>query len=104
MIPELGANRWQIPSNETEPVANPGEYVVFLSFLERGLAFPSSLFFRRFLAYYCIKLSDLGPHSVQKIALFMAFCEGYLGCAPYFPLWLALFHGRASHEGGRRAR
>ena len=29
----------------------------------------------------------------------MAFCESYLGCPPYFPLWLALFHGRVSRAG-----
>jgi hypothetical protein len=57
------------------------------------------LFFRRFLAFYNIKNTDLGPHSIQQLAIFVAFCESYLGCVPYFPLWLALFHGRATHEG-----
>jgi hypothetical protein len=50
------------------------------------LAFPSSSFFHHFLAFYGIKLSDLGPHSIQQIAFFVTLCEGYLGCPPYFPL------------------
>lgn len=33
------------------------------------------------------------------IAIYVAFCESYLGCRPYFPLWLALFHGRAHTVG-----
>ncbi|KAK1627319.1 hypothetical protein QYE76_001634 [Lolium multiflorum] len=42
------------------------------------------------------EVSDLGPHSVQQIALFVALCECYLGCPPYFPLWVSIFHGRAT--------
>ncbi|XP_051202273.1 uncharacterized protein [Lolium perenne] len=38
-------------------------------------------------SFYNIKVSDLGPHSVQQISLFVALCECYLGCPPYFPLW-----------------
>jgi hypothetical protein len=41
----------------------------------------------------------LGPHSIQQITVFVAFYESYLGCEPYFPLWLTLFHGRHSGKG-----
>jgi hypothetical protein len=95
----LSPGNYRIPENEEEPVPRPGEYVTFISHLERGFGTPSSLFFRRFLAFYNIKNTDLGPHSIQQLAIFVAFCESYLGCVPYFPLWLALFHGRATHEG-----
>ncbi|KAK1601276.1 hypothetical protein QYE76_017230 [Lolium multiflorum] len=57
---------------------------------------PTSDFLRQLLAFYNIKISDLGPHSVQQIALFVALCECYLGCPPYFPLWVSIFHGRAT--------
>ena len=56
------------------------------------------LFFRRFCAYYAIKPSDLGLHSIEHLAIFVAFCECYLGCRPYFPLWLELFHDRIRLE------
>jgi hypothetical protein len=79
-----------------EPLPRPGEFVLFLSFLDRGFALPSSDFIRQLLAFYGIKICDLGPHSVQQISLFVALCECYLGCPPYFPLWVSIFHGRAT--------
>jgi hypothetical protein len=48
------------------------------------------------LAFYDIKISDLGTHNVQQIALFVALCECCLGCLPYFPLWVTIFNGRAT--------
>src|SRR4051812_12734664 len=91
----LRARRWRIPAaREVTPDPREGEFICFASDLERGLGFPTSLFFRRFCAYYGIQPSDLGPHSTEKLAIFMAFCECYMGCHPYFPLWQELFHGR----------
>ena len=98
IIPEARNNRWRIPSNKEIPAPRLGEFFVFLSYLDRGLSFPTSHFLQRFLAFYNIKLTDLGPHNIQQISLFVAFCEFYLGCPPYFPLWLAIFHGRVTHE------
>ena len=98
VIPEAKKNRWRIPGNEESPEPRRGEFVVFLSFLDRGLSFPTSLFLRKFLNFYSIKLTDLGPHSVQQISLFVVLCECYLNCSPYFPLWLSIFHGRITRE------
>jgi hypothetical protein len=95
----LRAGCWRIPAaGETTPNPREREFVCFTSHLERGLGFPTSLFFRRFCAYYGIQPSDLGPHSIEQLAIFVAFCECYLGCRPYFPLWQDLFHGRISRE------
>ncbi|KAK1680107.1 hypothetical protein QYE76_040955 [Lolium multiflorum] len=97
VIPEFNKERWRVPpANEVEPLPRPGEFVLFLSFLDRGFALPTSDFLRQLLAFYNIKVSDLGPHSVQQISLFVALCECYLGCPPYFPLWVSIFHGRAT--------
>ncbi|KAK1642073.1 hypothetical protein QYE76_059878 [Lolium multiflorum] len=97
VIPEFNQERWRVPpANETEPLPRPGEFVIFMSFLDRGFALPTSDFLRQLLAFYSIKVSDLGPHSVQQISLFVALCECYLGCPPYFPLWVSIFHGRAT--------
>ena len=65
VIPEAKDNRWRIPGSEESPAPRRSEFVVFLSFLDRGLSFPSSLFLRKFLSFYNIKLTDLGPHSLQ---------------------------------------
>ncbi|KAK1551519.1 hypothetical protein QYE76_000012 [Lolium multiflorum] len=97
IIPEFKRERWRVPAaNEVEPLPRPGEFVLFLSFLDRGLALPTSDFFRQLLSFYNIKVSDLGPHSVQQIAQFVALCECYLACPPYFPLWVSIFLGRAT--------
>ncbi|KAK1650279.1 hypothetical protein QYE76_068084 [Lolium multiflorum] len=97
VIPEFKQERWRVPpANEVEPLTRPGEFVLFLSFLDRGFALPSSDFIRQLLAFYGINICDLGPHSVQQISLFVALCECYLGCPPYFPLWVSIFHGRAT--------
>jgi hypothetical protein len=82
-----------------------GEFVVFTSFLDRGLAFPTSQFLRQLLAFYGIKIPDLGSHSLQQISFFITLCEGYLECPVYFPLWLTIFHGQAARvseqDGGQ---
>jgi hypothetical protein len=97
IIPEVATKRWRVPAaNETEPLPRPGEFVILMSFLDRGFTVPTSDFLRQLLAFYNIKISDLGPHSVQQISLFVALCECYLGCPPYFPLWVSSFHGRAA--------
>ncbi|KAK1692934.1 hypothetical protein QYE76_009631 [Lolium multiflorum] len=97
VIPEFNRERWRVPpADEVEPSPRPGEFVIFSSFLDRGFALPTSDFLRQLLAFYSIKISDLGPHSVQQISLFVALCECYLGCPPYFPLWVSVFHGRAT--------
>ncbi|KAK1616580.1 hypothetical protein QYE76_022097 [Lolium multiflorum] len=79
VIPEFNRERWRVPpADEVEPLPRPGEFVIFLSFLDRGFALPTSDFLRQLLAFYSIKVSDLGPHSVQQISLFVALCECYL--------------------------
>ena len=50
---------------ESAPSPRYFEFVAFTSQLERGLEFPTSKFLWRFLAFYAIKLSDLGPHSIE---------------------------------------
>jgi hypothetical protein len=45
VIPEFKQERWRVPAaNEVEPLPRPGEFVLFLSFLDHGLALPSSDF------------------------------------------------------------
>ncbi|KAK1599913.1 hypothetical protein QYE76_017281 [Lolium multiflorum] len=97
VIPEYRHERWRVPAaNETEPRPRSGEFAIFTSFLDQGFALPTSDFLCQLLAFYSLKISDLDPHSVQQIALFVVLCECYLGCPPYFPQWVTIFHGRAT--------
>jgi hypothetical protein len=79
VIPEMKRERWRVPTAaETEPLPREGKFVIFMSFLDRGFAVPTSAFLCRLLAFNNIKISDLGPHSVQQISLFIALSECYL--------------------------
>jgi hypothetical protein len=83
IIPEFKHERCRVPAaNEVEPRPRPGEFVIFMNFLDRGFALPTSNFLQQLLAFYSIKIFDLGPHNVQQIALFVALCECYLGFPP----------------------
>jgi hypothetical protein len=31
----------------------------------------------------------------------VALCECYLGCPPFFPLWLSIFHGKLQTESAK---
>ena len=71
---------------------------MFASFLDRGLVFPLSAFFRRFLAFYGIQVYDLTPNSILHLSCFVTLCEAFLGCPPFFPLWLQIFHGKLGNK------
>ena len=45
--------------------------------------------------YYGVELHNFNPNSIAQEAIFVAVCEGYLGIAPHWELWLHLF--RAGH-------
>jgi hypothetical protein len=62
-------------ATEIEPAPQASEYMTFISHLERAFGILSSLFFRRFCAFYRIQPSDLGSHNIQQIAVFVAFCK-----------------------------
>ena len=78
----------------SSPATIAGRVRRLLTFLERGLGFPTSEFFRRFLDFYGLQVHDLTPNSILHLACFVTLCEGYFGCAPFFPLWLWIFHGK----------
>jgi hypothetical protein len=51
VLPKKSTGKWRLPAGEAQPRPGPGEFVVFLSFLEWGLAFPTFRIFRRLLAF-----------------------------------------------------
>ena len=52
-------------------------------------------FMRALPHYYGVELHNFNPNSIAQAAIFVAVCEGYLGIAPHWELWLHLF--RAGH-------
>ena len=67
---------------------------MFVSFLDWGLAFLLSEFFRHFLAFYGIQVHELMPKSILHLSCFVILCEAFLGCLPYFPLWIQILNGK----------
>ena len=64
---------------------------MFKSFYEKGFALPAGAFFRRLLHFYGLEVTHLKPNSIAQIAVFIHPYEGYLGIAPHFNLWRALY-------------
>ena len=86
---------WIAPSGEPEPRPHDGYVVSFISFHERGLGVPADRFLRALPHYYGMELHNFNPNFIAQAAIFVAVCEGYLGIAPHWELWLHLF--RAGH-------
>ena len=82
---------WIAPGNEPELRPRDGYIVSFVSFHERGLGEPADRFMRALPHYYGVELHNFNPNSITQVAIFVAVCEGYLGIAPHWELWLHLF-------------
>jgi hypothetical protein len=80
------ARNYRIPKTiEMEPAPQASEYVTFISHLERGFGTPSSLFFRRFCAFYRIKSSDLGPIASSRSPSSWPSAKVIWAASPIFP-------------------
>ena len=99
---------WIAPGNESEPRPRDGYVVSFVVFHERGLGLPADQFMRALPHYYGVELHNFSPNSIAQAAIFAAVCEGYLGIAPHWELWLHLFRAvfttkSARAKGARKA-
>ena len=47
---------------------------------------------RGLLSFYGLEVTHLKPNSITQITIFILLCEAYLGIAPHFNLWRALYH------------
>ena len=94
-VTDPSRTEWIAPGSELEPRPRDGYIVSFVSFHERGLGVPADRFMRALPHYYGVELHNFNPNSIAQAAIFVAVCEGYLGIAPHWELWLHLF--RAGH-------
>ncbi|RLN11252.1 retrotransposon protein, putative, unclassified [Panicum miliaceum] len=86
---------WRSCFGEVFPSEDRTETAVFRSFYEKGFGLLSRAFFRGLLHYYGLEATHLKPNSIVQITIFIHLCEGFLGIAPHFNLWRALYHLRA---------
>src|SRR3954466_11769855 len=83
------------------PSPQPGERVVFVSHLLRGLGFPTDPFVRGLMFYYGLEFHDLAPESILQISSFIVVCEAFLHVTPHFGLWLKTFKVEQKITEGR---
>jgi len=86
---------------EVLPDPRANERVCFAEFLPRGFALPLHDFVRGLLFAYGVQIHDLTPNGVLHIAVFITLCECFLGVAPSWALWKAIFMVRPNRGGGR---
>ena len=91
---------WIAPGSEPEPRPRDGYIVSFVAFHECGLGLLVDRFMRALLHYYGVELHNFSPNSITQAAIFVAVCEGYLGIAPYWELWLHLFRATFTTKPG----
>ena len=77
-------NAWPMEKNSTE-------IPMFAHFCERGLSLPASDFFRGLLEFYKIEHVHLNPNGIFHVAIFVHFCEAFLGIRPHWALFWKIF-------------
>jgi hypothetical protein len=91
LLQEKSLVNWRPSFREPLPMENVDEIITFYHFAERGLALPSWSFFRGLLYFYGLELHHLNPNLICHIAIFIHFCEAFLGIEPHRDIFRFLF-------------
>jgi hypothetical protein len=67
------------------------EIPMFARFTECGLSLPASNFFKGLMGYYGIEYLNLSPNGIFHTAVFVHFCEAFLGIKPHRILFRKFF-------------
>jgi hypothetical protein len=88
-----GAPRaWIVPpATDREPNPPLGYVVSFVRHHECGFATPASRFMRGLCHHYGVELHNFTPNAISQAATFVGICEGFLGIAVNWDLWIHLF-------------
>jgi hypothetical protein len=80
---EKEVDMWRAAAGDPYPMEkSPDEIPMFTRFAERGLSLPASDFFKGLLGYYGIEYLNLNPNGIFHAAVFVHFCEAFLGIKP----------------------
>jgi hypothetical protein len=83
---------WHPAAGDPYPMEkNPDEIPMFARFVERGLAVPTSDFFKGLLSYYDIEYLNLNPNRIFHVFVFVHFCESFVGIKPHWILFWKFF-------------
>jgi hypothetical protein len=83
---------WRAAARDPYPMEKAEDEIpMFARFVERGLALPASDFFKGLLGYYGVEYLNLNPNSIFHTAVFVHFCEAFLGIKPHWILFRKFF-------------
>jgi hypothetical protein len=91
-IREKEVDMWRAAAGDPYPIEkSEDEIPMFARFAERGLALPASDFFKGLMGYYGIEYLNLNPNGIFHTAVFVHFCEAFLGIKPNWILFRKFF-------------
>ena len=82
---------WRPIDGEPYPMPHTDELIVFEDYFWRGLGLSVHPFLRDLLECWGVTLCNLHPNTILFIAVFIHFCEVYLGILPHFNLFRHFF-------------
>jgi hypothetical protein len=89
---EKEVDMWRAAAVDPYPMEkNPDEIPMFARFAECGLSLPASDFFKGLMGYYGIEYLNLNPNGIFHTAVFVHFCEAFLGIKPHWILFRKFF-------------
>jgi hypothetical protein len=92
LLQEKAIMEWNSAYDNAWPTEkHPNEIPMFARFVEFGLGLPTSDFFWGLLDFYKIEHMHLNPNSILVVAIFVHFCEAFLGIQPHFALFRKLY-------------
>jgi hypothetical protein len=91
-IREKEVDMWRAATEDPYPMEkSEDEIPMFARFAERGLALPASDFFKGLMGYYYVEYLNLNPNGIFHTAVFVHFCEAFLGIKPHWILFPKFF-------------
>jgi hypothetical protein len=89
---EKEMDMWHAVAGDPYPMEkNPDEIPMFARFVERGLALPTSDFFKGLLKYYGIEYLNLNPNRIFHVSVFVHFRKSFVGIKPHWVLFRKFF-------------
>jgi hypothetical protein len=83
---------WRPAAGDPYPMEkNPDGIPMFARFVERGLAVPTSDFFKGLLRHYGNEYLNLNPNGIFHDFVFVHYCETFVGIKPHWILFRKFF-------------
>jgi hypothetical protein len=91
-IREKEMDMWRAAAGDPYPMEkSEDEIPMFARFAEHGLTLPASDVFKGLMGYYGVEYLNLNPNGIFHTAIFVHFCEAFLGIKPHWILFRKFF-------------